>query len=246
VAHAHNSRKDGRLGLFTGTADDYVRYRPQYPPELIDRLVAAAGLAPSARVLDLGSGPGHVALPMAERVAEVVAVDPEAEMLAEIHAPNVRTVLGRAEDVDADWGRFDLVTAGRSFHWFDRAVMFERLPQITDRLALLGDSMHQSAAASAALEIAAEMLGEPRPSRGRWFADVLRASPFPEVEEMEVDDERVWDADRLVGLVRSTSYAPRLGPRLAEVERRIRETFGEREVREVVTVGAVLGRRRDQ
>jgi hypothetical protein len=41
-------------------------------------------------------------------------------MLAQIDAPNVRTVVGRAEDVDASWGRFDLVTAGwllRSTSW---------------------------------------------------------------------------------------------------------------------------------
>lgn len=234
------------MGLFAGTAAAYARYRPQYPPGLIARLAAEAGLDARSRVLDLGAGPGHVAVPLAARVAEVVAVDVEREMLAQIDVPNVRTVVGPAEDVDASWGRFDLVTAGRSFHWFDRDTMFERLPQVTSRLALLGDSMLESEGASIALDIAAGVLGESRPARGRWFADVLRDSPFPDLVEIEVEDERVWDADRLVGLVGSTSYAPRLGPRLAEVERRIRATFGDREVREVVSVGAVLGRRGDQ
>ncbi len=233
------------MGLFRGTADAYARYRPQYPPRLIELLADAAGLHGGSRVLDLGAGPGHVALPLAAYVAEVVAVDVEREMLDRIEAPNVRTVVGRAEDVDASWGRFDLVTAGRSFHWFDRAVLFERLPQMTAQLALLGDSMPQDPRMPQALEIAAEVLGEERPARGRWFADVLRSSPFSEVVELEAEDERVWDADRLVGLLASTSYAPRLGTRFAEVERRIREEFGDREVREVTTAGAVLGRRRD-
>ena len=91
--------------------------------ELVERLAAAAGLDRRSRVLDLGAGPGHVAAALASHAGEVVAVDVEPDMLAQIDAPNVRTVVGRAEDVDASWGRFDLVTAGRSFHWFDAEVM---------------------------------------------------------------------------------------------------------------------------
>jgi len=126
---------------------------------LIERLVAAAGLDGSSRVLDLGAGPGHVASAIAGHVGEVVAVDLEAEMLAQIDQPNVRTVVGPAEAVDASWGRFDLVTAGRSFHWFDAEVMFAHLPLITDQLALLGDSITDSNAQSRVLAIATEVLG---------------------------------------------------------------------------------------
>src|SRR5579862_6323796 len=102
------------MGLFRGTAPYYARFRPQYPAKLIAQLARAARLGEGSRVLDLGTGPGHVAVPIAGYAAEVVAVDPEPEMLDQIVAPNVRTVLGRAEDVDDSWGRFDLVTAGRA------------------------------------------------------------------------------------------------------------------------------------
>jgi SAM-dependent methyltransferase len=236
------------MGRFRGTAAYYVRYRPQYPPELIDRLVAAAGLDLSARVLDLGSGPGHVALPLAERVAEVVAVDVEPEMLAQIDAPNVRTVLGPAEGVDATWGRFDLVTAGRSFHWFDLDVLFERLPLVADQLALLGESILRSEAQSLALDIAADVLGEERPARRRdRYSNLLAASPYSDVEQIDVEVDRVWSFESLVGLAYSTSFASleRLGERREEFERRLRDTVGDAEIRERVTASALLGRRRD-
>ena len=100
------------MGRFESTAPWYAQYRPRYPLELIERLVDAAGLDRRSRVLDLGAGPGHVAAAVAPHVGEVVAVDVEPDMLAQIDAPNIRTVLGRAEDVDASWGRFDLVTGG--------------------------------------------------------------------------------------------------------------------------------------
>jgi SAM-dependent methyltransferase len=237
------------MGRFESTARWYARFRPRYPDELIERLAAAAGLDARSRVLDLGAGPGHVASAIAGHVGEVVAVDVEAGMLARIEEPNVRTVVGPAEDVDGSWGRFDLVTAGRSFHWFDSEVMFARLPLVTDQLALIGDSITESNAQARVLAIATEVLGEAPPRRRRrFYRELLSASPFSDVEEIEVFDERTWDAESLIGLAYSTSVASpeRLGSRQSEFERRVRETFGAAEFHERVSVGAVLGRRGDQ
>jgi len=237
------------VGRFESTAPWYARYRPRYPAELIERLVAAAGLDASSRVLDLGAGPGHVASAIAAHVGEVVAVDVEAGMLARIEEPNVRTVVGPAEDVDPSWGRFDLATAGRSFHWFDAELMFARLPLVTSRLALLGDSITESDAQSRVLAIATELLGEEPPRRpARRYRELLAASPFSDVEEIDVVAERTWTADSLIGLAYSTSVASpaRLGAQRDEFERRVRNTFGDAEYRDRVSVSAVLGRRRDQ
>jgi SAM-dependent methyltransferase len=237
------------MGRFESTAPWYARYRPRYPVELIVRLVEAAGLDGGSRVLDLGAGPGHVASALAAHVGEVVAVDVEAGMLAQIEEPNVRTVVGRAEDVDATWGRFALVTAGRSFHWFDADVMFARLPLVTDQLALLGDSITESNAQSRVLAIASEVLGEESPKpRRRFYRELLATSPFSQVEEIEVTAERTWTAESLIGLAYSTSAASpeRLGAEQGEFERRVRATFGDAEYHERVSVGAVLGRRGDE
>jgi SAM-dependent methyltransferase len=237
------------LGRFESTAPWYAQYRPRYPPELIERLVQAAGLDGGSRVLDLGAGPGHVAVAIASHVGEVVAVDVEPGMLAQIDAPNVRTVLGRAEDVDPSWGRFDLVTAGRSFHWFDADVMYARLQLVTNQLALLGDSITQSGAASRVLAIATELLGEEAPKRPeRRYRQLLTDSPFSDVVEIDVDVERVWTAESLIGLAYSTSVASpdRLDAKRAEFEQRVRAVFDAPEYHDHVIVSAVLGRRGDQ
>jgi 2-polyprenyl-3-methyl-5-hydroxy-6-metoxy-1,4-benzoquinol methylase len=68
---------------FTGTAAFYSRYRPQYPPEAFAVLREKFRLTSSSRVLDLGCGPGHLALPLAAMVGRVYAVDPNEEMMAE-------------------------------------------------------------------------------------------------------------------------------------------------------------------
>lgn len=88
---------------FRTAASYYDRYRPAYPPELIARLAEVTGLGPESRLLDLGCGPRTVAIPLSGYAGEVVAVDAEPEMLAELGrlAPaNVTPVEARAEQVD--------------------------------------------------------------------------------------------------------------------------------------------------
>lgn len=233
---------------FRSTVPYYVTHRPRYPDELIRLLADEAGLGPASRVLDLGTGPGHVAVPIAAYAREVVAVDVEPEMLAalaETAPANVRLVEARAEDVDDSWGGFDLVTAGRSFHWFDASVVMPMLARLTPALALLGDSAHGDAAQSAVLAIARDVLGEEPRDRRRWrFREVLERSPFSEVTQLTVEVERTWTHDDLLRLAYSTSTASleRLGDRREEFERRIRAELPAVS-HDRVAVDALLGRR---
>jgi len=71
---------------FQSTVPYYARYRLGYPRLLIRRVVALAGLSPGDGVLDLGCGPGLLALPFAQEGMAVTAVDPEPEMLAALAA----------------------------------------------------------------------------------------------------------------------------------------------------------------
>jgi SAM-dependent methyltransferase len=234
---------------FRTAATYYDRYRPAYPPELIARLAEATGLDRESRVLDLGCGPGTVAVPLSAYAGEVVAVDVEPEMLGELRrlAPeNVTAVEARAEQVDESWGSFQLVTAGRSFHWFDADVVFERLSAITPAVALLGDDMRKSDAQMLALRLAAELSEVPQPERRRFrYPDILAASPFSDVEVISVPVERTWTQDQLIGLVYSTArFSPeRLGDRRPEFERRVRAELKD-QYREQVSVQAVVGRLR--
>src|SRR5262249_45184475 len=119
---------------FRTAAPYYARYRPAYPPELIELLAGAANVNEAARVLDLGCGPGLLAIPLTSYAGEVVAVDVEPDMIAELGRgapPNVAAVEARAEDVDQSWGPFQLATAGRAFHWFDAPLVLDRLAALT-------------------------------------------------------------------------------------------------------------------
>ncbi len=111
--------------------DDVARcyaFRPPYAPALFDALLA---LVPNRRrALDLGCGPGKLAVVLARHFDDVVALDPSAPMLAEgrarCGAANIRWI--HASDAGAPLDEpYDLVVAGTSIHFMDHARLFPRL-----------------------------------------------------------------------------------------------------------------------
>jgi SAM-dependent methyltransferase len=233
---------------FRTSAAYYADFRPAYPPELIAQVAAAAELDDLSRVLDLGTGPGTIAAPLAAYAGEVLAIDVEPEMVAEARRrtpPNVTVIQGRAEDVDQSWGSFRLVTAGRSFHWFDAPLVLNRLVAVTPVVALFGDNLEDWAAQRLVLAIASELIDEPPIEWPTFrYADMLAASPFSAIDVISMDVERTWTPDTLIGLAYSTSAASpeRLGERMPEFEARVRREL-QPLYRERVGVDAVIGRR---
>ncbi|MFF2625668.1 class I SAM-dependent methyltransferase [Kitasatospora griseola] len=114
--------------LFAGAAEHYARGRLPYAPGLAQALARALQLDGAGRLLDLGCGPGTLALGLAGLFGEVVGVDPDAGMLAEAAraaeraglAGRARWVNARAEQLPSGLGTFTVATFGNSFHWMDR------------------------------------------------------------------------------------------------------------------------------
>jgi len=111
---------------FETAAHYYVDGRPAYSDGLIKRVASFVGLNGSQAILDLGTGPGTLALALAPYVAETYAIDPEPQMLriasaqAGIRGIELNLILGDSFSLDPSIGPFDLVTIGRAFHWMDR------------------------------------------------------------------------------------------------------------------------------
>ncbi len=119
--------------IYLGSARFYAQGRPAYSAELASTLQRELGLDGTGRLLDVGCGPGIVALELASLFDEVVGLDPDRAMLDEAarraaarDATNARWVEGRAEDIDARaLGRFRVATFGQSFHWTERERVAE-------------------------------------------------------------------------------------------------------------------------
>lgn len=125
--------------LFAGAAEYYEQGRLPYAPGLADAFGRRLALDGRGRLLDVGCGPGIVALRLAPLFEAVVGLDPDAGMLAQAAeaaarhgAVNTTWVRQRAEDLPAGLGRFRAVTFAASFHWMDRPLVAAAVATMLD------------------------------------------------------------------------------------------------------------------
>ncbi|MFE9888273.1 class I SAM-dependent methyltransferase [Streptomyces scopuliridis] len=135
--------------LFLGSAPYYRRGRLPYAPGLAELLAEVLRLDGRGRLLDVGCGPGILALGLAHLFGEVVGVDPDGGMIAEAGqradeagvARKARWVQVRAEELPAGLGTFTVATFGQSFHWMDRDLV---AATVRDMLRPTGALVHIS------------------------------------------------------------------------------------------------------
>jgi SAM-dependent methyltransferase len=208
---------------FGQTAGLYDRVRPDYPDSLYDDLVAAAGLAPGDRLLEIGCATGKATRPLARRGFSITCVEFSAALATtarrNLAAYDVSVAEGQFEEFPAD-GQFALVYAAASWHWIDPAVRYRQAWQALrpgGHLAIWGQEhvfpddgdpfFHQI---QDVYDEIAEGLpdGHPRPRPGELTDDraAIEASGLFEVVLVrQYDWERVYREDEYIDLLRTFS-----------------------------------------
>jgi SAM-dependent methyltransferase len=118
---------------FGSSASIYEQFRPGYPEEVADEVLAYVG-RPVRTALEIGAGTGKATRVFAGRGIEVTATDPDPEMLAELRKrvpATVVTVQAAFEELSLTTS-FDLVFAAASFHWTDPEHRCTRVAALLD------------------------------------------------------------------------------------------------------------------
>jgi SAM-dependent methyltransferase len=109
---------------FSNRVDNYVRYRPGYPVEIINLLRTECGMTENSVIADIGSGTGKLSELFLKTGCPVLGIEPNKEMREageQMNFPNFTSVDATAEATTLPARSVDFITAGQAFHWFDLA-----------------------------------------------------------------------------------------------------------------------------
>jgi len=200
---------------FSRSADAYDRARPDYPAAAVAWLAERLGLRPGRTVVDLAAGTGKLTRPLAATGAEVVAIEPVAEMRARIGDAAARSLDGTAEAIPLADASADAVTVAQAFHWFDGPAALAEIHRVLrpgGALALVWNRRPLEDPAHAAIEriIAPHRGDAPAHRSGAWRAAFDATTLFGPLEERTFAHSRPHDADALADRVGSTSFVAAL------------------------------------
>lgn len=234
---------------FTGRVESYRRYRPGYPPALVDLLSRACGLTSHSVIADIAAGTGLLTEVFLAAGFSVTAVEPNAQMRAACseltkNYPRLRVAEGTAETTALANRSVDLITVAQAMHWFDldRArAEFVRIVKPGGWSAIIynnrppgGDAFHEGYE---------HLLQE----FGVDYADVkqqhmghksLAAFFAPAAMECAVlANEQSFDLEGLEGRVLSSSYMPQPGhPRFEAMREAVQRLFDQTQTNGGVTM----------
>ena len=208
-------RDGANLAGYARSAGAYERGRPGYPPAAVDYLVARLRLGPGRTVVDLAAGTGKLTRSLLASGAEVIAVEPVAEMRAEL-PPGARAVDGTAEQMPLSSGSADALTVAQAFHWFDGNAALAEIHRVLrpgGALALVWNRRRMDDPVNQAIEdLLAPYRGHMSALHtGAWDATFEGTKLFGPLEERVFPNDQSLDADGLADRVGSVNYIAALG-----------------------------------
>lgn len=113
------------LNRFSDRVDNYIKFRPDYPVEIIAFLKQQGFLKKESVIADIGSGTGISAELFLKEGNTVLGVEPNKEMREAAERllkgySNFKSINGTAESTTLENKSVDLIVAGQAFHWFDK------------------------------------------------------------------------------------------------------------------------------
>ena len=198
---------------FSAGADAYERGRPAYAEDAIAALVRELGIGPGKRVLDLAAGTGKLTRQLAPSGAQMVAVEPIAEMRAKLEAavPTAEAIEGTAEDIPLENHSVDGVVVGQAFHWFDGIRAISEIRRVLREDGALGLIWQARDASLAWVQRLNEIIdrvddGHPRFRTEQWRECFDLTALFEPIEKAEFEYVQRGSIETMLDRVASISY----------------------------------------
>lgn len=214
---------------FGHAAAEFERYRPEYPPTLFERILAAVPADRRERTVDLGAGTGKATRALLPHFREVIAVEPDPGMAAKLKEdlPTVIVHNITAEDFSQPPSTVDLVTIANALHWMDAPRVFANVHGWLRPDAIFAVFDRPLPKTTPAIDdiMLAEMRGPWKPHRDErlgkkyvWEDQIRAAAGFELVDGKKFSYVIPMLPADFVGFWRSTSYASAYALTLADPE----------------------------
>ncbi len=207
---------------FSNRVEDYARYRPAYPPQVLETMRRECGLTAETVVADIGCGTGILSRLLCDAGNRVYGVEPNASMLEAARkalrdCAQFVAVLGQAEATTLKSGLVDLVTAAQSFHWFEPKATrreFLRILKPGGWVVLLWNERRMDATPfmTAYEQLLVRFSVDYHKVKPLWSKHSLPDFFGPDgVSRMVFENSQVFDRKGLTGRILSASYMPHRG-----------------------------------
>ncbi|UJP11592.1 class I SAM-dependent methyltransferase [Microbacterium sp. KUDC0406] len=219
-----------RATSFGTAASSYEAGRPDYPFEavawMLDRLTDGA-----RRIVDVGAGTGKLTRVLTEAAeGEVVAVDPDSEMLAALHvqSPQVPTFIGTAESLPLPDASVDAAVMGQAWHWVDPEPASAEIGRVVRPGGVLGLIWNvRDERVDWVRRLTLIMSGSPAEQMIAGDGPTI-APPFTEIESRRWEWTRAMTREQLLHMARSRSYIITASDeKKASIENGMRDLFDE-------------------
>jgi len=202
--------------VFNRMAEFYAA-RPPYPAALVDALVELAGPV-GRRVGDLGAGIGHLALPLAERGFDVVAIEAAEAMLDQLRSAAaergiaLRALHAAAEQLPLEPACLDLVVVADALHFLDTELTARQIARVLaprGALALVTCQFGDTPFMRGVVRLIEEAVPRRPRALTQSIVHLSALSEVPLTDERRFHDETPVDHATLERILRSISF---IGP----------------------------------
>ncbi len=196
---------------FSTQAGQYAKFRPAYPQDMIDFIVAQVTNKDSA--LDVATGNGQVAVQLAAYFKQVEATDISKKQLENaVKAVNITYSEQPAEKTNFNKAQFDLITVAQAIHWFDFDAFYTEVRRILKPqgvFAVMGYGLFYSNAETDKVmkHFYEEITGPYWDPERRYLDENYTTIPFPfkEVDTPQFTNEFTWSFEQLTGYLETWS-----------------------------------------
>lgn len=204
---------------FSNRVEDYVKYRPHYPEEMITYLEQQAVLQPGMLLADIGSGTGISSQLFLQKGYTVLGVEPNKEMREKSEEllkdyPQFNAIDGTAEHTTLEKHCIDVIIAGQAFHWFNQEAArteFRRILKKDGHVLLVWNERMTGSPFEKAYEQLIERHGKQYKELNHRNIDIAVIEKFfhpSTVTLTEFANKQVFDYEGLEGRLLSSSYMP--------------------------------------